>query len=96
MMKDKTTSHRLNRSEFVKIVITFLGSIMGAVAGIPIIGCVISPAIKVQEIDDWIYMWTLLTKRQQTQPYIQREAHKTSSKYQEDVTSTSWTKAFSG
>ncbi len=29
---------------------------MGAVAGIPIIGCVISPAIKVRGVDDWILL----------------------------------------
>ena len=53
-MKDKTTSTHLNRREFVKIVTTFLGSIMGAVTGIPIIGYIISPAMRVQEVDDWI------------------------------------------
>lgn len=48
------TSPNLNRRDFVKIVSTFLGSVMGVVTGLPIIGYIISPGMKVQNLDDWI------------------------------------------
>ncbi|NOY98434.1 MAG: Rieske (2Fe-2S) protein [Chloroflexi bacterium] len=45
---------RLSRREFVKFVTLLLGSIMGAVVGLPIIGYLIGPAVKTQKLDDWI------------------------------------------
>jgi len=53
-MSQKTSSHHLNRRDFTKIVATFLGSIMGGLVGLPIIGYIISPALKSIEVDDWI------------------------------------------
>ena len=53
-MAEKVKSHKMNRRDFTKIVSTFLGGIMGAVMGIPIIGYVIDPALKNQESDEWI------------------------------------------
>jgi len=44
-----TSSHDIDRRGFVKIVLTFLGSIMGAVIGIPAIGYLVSPAAKTQK-----------------------------------------------
>jgi Rieske Fe-S protein len=58
-MSQKTSSHHLSRRDFSKIVATFLGSIMGALVGIPIIGYIISPALKSVEIDDWISLGLL-------------------------------------
>jgi len=58
-MKDKLASGRLNRRDFVKIVGTFLGSIMGMVTGLPLIGYVISPALKTPKMDDWVSLGAL-------------------------------------
>jgi len=44
----------MSRSDFVKVVTAFLGSIMGLVVGIPAIGYLISPARKRSASDDWI------------------------------------------
>jgi Rieske Fe-S protein len=44
----------MSRSDFVKVVTAFLGSIMGLVVGIPAIGYLISPARKASSSDDWI------------------------------------------
>ncbi|MBC8496087.1 MAG: Rieske (2Fe-2S) protein [Chloroflexi bacterium] len=58
-MAKKTSSPSLSRRDFSKIVMTFLGSIMGAIIGLPIIGYIISPALKTQELDDWISLGAL-------------------------------------
>lgn len=58
-MAKKASSPTLSRRDFSKIVMTFLGSIMGAVVGLPIIGYIISPALKAQEVDDWISLGAL-------------------------------------
>jgi menaquinol-cytochrome c reductase iron-sulfur subunit len=49
-----SSSYDLNRRDFAKIVLTFLGSIMGIVLGLPAIGYLISPATKVQKSESWI------------------------------------------
>lgn len=49
-----TSQHDLDRRDFVKIVLTFLGAIMGAILGLPVIGYLISPALKVRKSEDWI------------------------------------------
>jgi Rieske Fe-S protein len=58
-MAKKSSSPNLSRRDFTKIVMSFLGSIMGAMVGIPIIGYVISPALKATEIDDWVSLGAL-------------------------------------
>ncbi|MEA3349191.1 MAG: hypothetical protein U9Q82_01065, partial [Chloroflexota bacterium] len=58
-MAKNTSSPKLNRRDFTKIVLGFLGSIMGAVVGLPIIGYIISPALKKQEIDAWVSLGAL-------------------------------------
>jgi len=52
-------SPHLDRRQFVNVVLAALGTIMGAVIGIPAIGYLISPATKVQKKDDWISMGPL-------------------------------------
>lgn len=54
-----SSSHELNRRDFVKIVMTFLGTVMTSIVGIPAIGYLISPAIKNQKSDAWIPIGTL-------------------------------------
>lgn len=47
-------SHKLDRREFVALVVAFLGTIMGVVIGLPSIGYLLSPATKIQKKEDWI------------------------------------------
>ena len=47
-------SHHLDRREFVKIVMVILGTIMGVIMGIPLIGYLVSPATKVQKKEAWV------------------------------------------
>ncbi|MCK4977786.1 MAG: ubiquinol-cytochrome c reductase iron-sulfur subunit [Anaerolineales bacterium] len=47
-------SHHLDRREFVKIVTILLGTIMGIIMGIPLIGYLVSPATKVQKKESWV------------------------------------------
>lgn len=47
-------SHNIDRSDFVKVVLAFVGTIMGAVVGLPAIGYLISPAVKSQQKEAWI------------------------------------------
>jgi Rieske Fe-S protein len=47
-------SPHLSRSEFVKVVIAALGTIMGAVIGLPAISYMLSPAFKKQVTDVWV------------------------------------------
>lgn len=47
-------SSKLDRRSFVKVVFTFLGSIMGAVLGLPFISYFITPALKKTKHEDWV------------------------------------------
>jgi Rieske Fe-S protein len=58
-MAEKVKSPHMGRREFTKIVTAFLGTVMGAIVGIPIIGYVIDPALTSQESDDWISLGPL-------------------------------------
>ena len=58
-MAKKTAPPKLNRREFTTVVTAFLGTIMGAVVGFPLIGYIISPAIRTKEVDDWISLGPL-------------------------------------
>jgi len=51
--------HHISRRDFVKLTTAVLGSIMGAVIGIPVIGYLIDPALKQRETDVWIPLGTL-------------------------------------
>jgi menaquinol-cytochrome c reductase iron-sulfur subunit len=52
-------SPHLSRNDFVKATIGVLGTIMGVIVGIPIIGYIIAPALKRQESEAWIPAGTL-------------------------------------
>ena len=52
-------SPHLDRRQFVNVVLTALGTIMGAVIGLPAIGYLISPATKIQKKDDWVSLGPL-------------------------------------
>lgn len=47
-------SPHLSRSEFVTIVVGVLGTIMGVAVGLPAIGYILSPALKVQIREAWV------------------------------------------
>lgn len=47
-------SPSISRREFVAIVTAALGSIMGAVVGLPAIGYLLSPALKIHKSEAWI------------------------------------------
>ncbi len=49
-----TVSHDLSRRDFVRIVMTFLGTIMAVVIGLPAIAYLFSPSVKAKESDAWI------------------------------------------
>lgn len=49
----------MSRREFVQIVVGALGSIMGAVIGLPAIGYLISPALETQTSEVWISLGKL-------------------------------------
>lgn len=52
-------SPHLSRSDFVKFTIGVLGSIMGAIVGLPAIGYILSPALKTQKTDAWVALGPL-------------------------------------
>jgi len=58
-MKFKGNSAQISRRDFVKVVSIFLGTIMGAVLGLPGIGYLISPARSAQTTDDWVSLGPL-------------------------------------
>jgi menaquinol-cytochrome c reductase iron-sulfur subunit len=47
-------SHSIGRRDFVKIVLTFLGTVMGGILALPAISYLVSPATKVKQSDSWI------------------------------------------
>jgi Rieske Fe-S protein len=47
-------SHTISRRDFVKLTTATLGTIMGAVIGLPAIGYLIDPALKAPKTDAWI------------------------------------------
>jgi menaquinol-cytochrome c reductase iron-sulfur subunit len=49
----------LSRNDFVKVTVGALGAIMGAIVGIPAIGYLISPALKIQKAEAWIALGPL-------------------------------------
>ncbi|MFC2026231.1 ubiquinol-cytochrome c reductase iron-sulfur subunit [Chloroflexota bacterium] len=52
-------SPHLSRNDFVKGMVAVLGTIMGAVVGIPAIAYIISPAVKSQSVDAWVSLGPL-------------------------------------
>ena len=47
-------SHHITRRDFVRVVTAILGTLMGAVIGLPAIGYILAPALKIQSSDAWI------------------------------------------
>jgi len=47
-------SSKLSRREFVAMLTALLGGLMGAAVGLPAIGYLLSPALKVQQKEAWI------------------------------------------
>ena len=58
-MAEKEAPHSINRNGFVKVILTFIGTIMGAVIGLPAVGYLISPALKTQKTESWISLGAL-------------------------------------
>jgi menaquinol-cytochrome c reductase iron-sulfur subunit len=53
------SSFQLSRRDFIKMVTGSVGGVIGAVLGLPLIGYLLSPALKMQKEDDWISLGTL-------------------------------------
>lgn len=53
-MAEAGHEHGLSRRSFVTGVMGFLGGIIAAVIGIPAIGYLISPGLKVESADEWV------------------------------------------
>jgi menaquinol-cytochrome c reductase iron-sulfur subunit len=49
-----SSSHQVNRRDFVRVVTAFLGTVMGVVIGLPAIGYILAPALKKQASEAWI------------------------------------------
>lgn len=58
-MNRNPTPQDVSRRDFVKIVMTFLGTVMSGVIGIPAIGYLISPAARKAESEAWIALGPL-------------------------------------
>ena len=52
-------SPHLSRNEFVKVAVAFLGTVIGAVVGLPAIGFILSPALKAQKSEGKISLGPL-------------------------------------
>ncbi len=50
----KAYKHRLSRRDFVKAVTASIGGIMTALLGVPVIGYLLSPALRKEEVSDMI------------------------------------------
>ena len=53
-MSEAGHEHGLSRRSFVTGVVSFLGGIIAAVIGIPAIGYLISPGLKIESSDEWV------------------------------------------
>ncbi len=53
-MNQKPNNPHLNRRDFVRVVTTFVGTVIAAVVGLPGIGFLVSPALRGQKSDAWI------------------------------------------
>lgn len=52
-------SSHLSRNEFVKVVVGALGTLISAVVGLPAIGYLLAPALKIQSQDAWVLLGTV-------------------------------------
>jgi Rieske Fe-S protein len=51
--------HEISRRDFVKAAVTFLGTLMGAIIGIPAISYLISPGLRAKETETWVPLGAL-------------------------------------
>lgn len=51
---NKNTSNHIDRRDFVKIVTAGVGVLIGATIGLPVIGYLLSPALRKQDAEAWI------------------------------------------
>ena len=58
-MNKLSSSSQLNRRDFVKIVMAFVGFLMGIILGLPLVSYLISPALRAQKEDDWVPLGVL-------------------------------------
>lgn len=60
-MAKKPYSPRITRREFTTMVMTFVGTIIGVVVGIPVIGYILTPALRKTAAgeDDWVSLGPL-------------------------------------
>jgi Rieske Fe-S protein len=58
-MNRNSTTHDVSRRDFVKMVMTFLGTVMTGLIGIPAIGFLVSPAARKPEAETWIALGLL-------------------------------------
>jgi Rieske Fe-S protein len=52
-------SNQLDRRGFVSIILAFIGTVMGTTIGLPAIGYLISPAMKVRKGESWVSLGPL-------------------------------------
>jgi len=58
-MKQNSTSRDVSRRDFVKVVMSFIGTVMAGIFGIPAIGYLISPAARKPGADAWVTLGPL-------------------------------------
>jgi len=58
-MSKPSSSSQLDRRDFVKMVMAFVGSLMGIILGLPLVSYLISPALRAQKEDDWVQLGVL-------------------------------------
>ena len=52
--------HELSRNDFVKIVTALIGSLIGTAIGIPAIGFIVSPGLRVPQSETWVPLGPLM------------------------------------
>lgn len=58
-MSSKSSHTQISRRDFIKVVTASIGGIIGTVIGLPVIGYLLSPALRTQKRDDWISVGSL-------------------------------------
>ena len=58
-MSKSSSYSRLSRRDFVKLVMAFVGAVIGTGIGLPLVIYLISPALKAQKEDDWVSLGAL-------------------------------------
>jgi len=58
-MSRTSSSSQLSRRAFMKMVTVLVGGVIGTVLGLPLISYLLSPALKMQNVDEWISLGAL-------------------------------------